>query len=439
MTPPVTVRSSRSQPTSASGKPKTPAFADADTTRMRFFNRNAEITVPVASCKLERTIEGASSITVRIHDPQFSFLNCEAIKGKRHGWIESYVVLEGQLFAIAGLKLNKGHIVEVILEDEVIHRLRQVKTPLTMTRGSVTRAEFIKHMFAESGVPLISPELEKKQPIQSTAEAEKLAQKDKKLKPGISPTSSLTVKGQPADAEQRRNIEIALETAVSHNAGELAASALLEALIQENAARNPNILQLERFNISGDHVDPNDVGAVCALFLTQGFTGKGGAIALAKAHPSWNAGEVAQAVQGSAFPEKYGVWKEEATAMVNGFTGFDSSVLKEGSTYAKPYQFERRRGEDSWAAARRLAEEVGWYLFVLDGSAYFVSGKRLKASRPRFLVAPGVDGLISHPTFGYMTAHSYDDTVTGNSSHFNGRNIAGRSLQLGRSAGLDHD
>jgi hypothetical protein len=423
MTPPglPVVASSKPQritggPPRTSGEPKTPAFADADTSVMTFRNRRATITVPVSSCKLERTIEGASSLTVQIHDPTLSFLNSEAIKGPKHGQIESFVKLENQVFAIAGHHLLKGHIVEVILEDEAVWRLRQNRKPLTMGRGNVTRAEFIKHMFAESGVALISPELHNKQPIQSNAELENQKLKGKRRKPGFSAHAKLTVKQQPADSEQRHTLETALAVAASHSSKEKAAVALLISLIQENSAREPNPLQLEPFNASGDHVDPNDLAAVCALFLTKGFTGQGGAIALAKAHPSWTPGEIAIAVQGpkNKNPDVYQVWAAEAKQAISAFTGADPEALQEGQTFAKRYQFERRNGEDSWACAQRLAEEVGWYLFIVDGEGHFYSGEYLKRSKPpkNLLIAPGADGLLGNPTFGYWTTHKYDDTVT---------------------------
>lgn len=420
-TPPVVV-SSRAQPPSGSG-PKTPALADANPDVLTFVNRKATITVPIASCVPNRTIEGASSLTVQIHDPAFSFLNSEAIQGPKHGELESFVILENLVFALAGVHLNKGHMVEVILEDEAVWRLRQNKKALTMSRGAATRAQFIKHMFAESGVPLDSPELDKKQPIESVKEAETKAQKDKKHKPGIADHAKLTVKQQPADAEQRQNIETALSVAVAENAGEKATIALLEAIIQESECRNiaggdgtsVGILQLIDSWLGGStstHGGRRDVALVCKLFLTQGFYGNGGAIAVAKAHPDWNPGQIAQAVQGSAFPDAYEVWVKEATAMVNAFTGEGAAGLQEATTFVKEYQYERKAGEDTWTCARRLADEVGWYLFIVDGEGHFYSGAYLKRSRPLMLVAPGADGLMGNPTFGYMTSHSYDDTIT---------------------------
>jgi cell wall-associated NlpC family hydrolase len=403
-------------------EPSSPALADVDASTLTFVGRHAEITVRVASCKLERAIEGASSLTVVIHDPEFKFLRSAAIQGpprkSRLGKnLAGTVVIDNQVFVVTGLHLQAGHMVEVTLEDETVWRLRQFNKPLVMSRGKVTRAEFIKHMFDEAGVELICPELDKKQPIESTAEAEKAAQKNRKRKPGFSAHAKLTVKKQPADSEQRHNIETALDVAASHHSGEPAAAALLVSIIQESLARSNNILQLEPGNLTGDHVSATDVAGQCAIFLAKGFTGKGGAIALANAHPGWTPGEIAIAVQGprNKDPGVYQVWAEEAKAMIALYSGNDAEALQPGRTFAKEYQF-RRGGpngelETSWDCARRLAEEVKWYLFVESGTGFFFSPEQLLWSRARMLVAPGADGLIGHPTGGQMTSPRYDDTL----------------------------
>lgn len=398
--------------------PSSPALANVDASLLTFIGRHAQETVQVASCGLERTIEGASSITPTVHDPHLKFLNSQALAGANPGDLHSVLTLDNLVFSLCGIHLNAGHMVEATLEEDAVRRLRQFKKPLTMSRGKVTRAEFIKHMFDEADVELVCPELDVKQPIESTAEAEKAAQRNRKRKPGFSPHANLTVKTHPADSEQRHNIELALNVAASHHSGELAAAALLVSIIQEHEARSDNILQLEPFNLTGDHVSAGDVAGECALFLTKGFTGKGGAIALANAHPNWTPGEIAIAVQGprNKDPGVYQVWAAEAKRMIGSYTGNDAEALQPGRTFAKEYQF-RRGGpngepEDSWKCARRLADEVNWYLFIVAGTGYLMSPKQLLRSRARMLVAPGTDGLIGNPTFGYMTSPLHDDTIT---------------------------
>jgi hypothetical protein len=413
-TPPIVV-SSRAQPTTGGVGPKTPALADANPDVLTFVNRRATITVPIASCKLERTIEGASSLTVTVHDPALSFLNSEAIQGPKHGELESFVVLENLVFALAGVHLLKGHMVEVILEDEAIHRLRKNTKALTMKRGSVTRAEFIKHMFAESGVPLISKELHKKQPIKK---AETRSEKDKSHKPGLSDHAKLTVKSQPIDSDQRASLEIALAQAVTDNAGPLATLALIVGGIGESTFHKGESTQSQNGAQVGvwqsDVIPADRVAEQAHYFLIGGKSfGAGGAIHLAKTQPSLTPGDIATQVEVSGQPgEFYNVYHAEAEKIVNAFTGGDAGALQNDKTYIKPYQYERKGGEDSWAAAQRLAKEVGWYLFVVDGVAHFESGKSLKAGRALMLVAPAADGLIANPTFGYWTTHQYDDTVT---------------------------
>lgn len=87
--------------------------------------------------------------------------------------------------------------------------------------------------------------------------------------------------------------------------------ALIEAGIVESKLRNLSygdadsigILQI-RVGIHGHRV-ARSIRRSSRAFLTKGFTGRGGAIQVARAHPRWTAGHVAQAVQGSAFPARY--------------------------------------------------------------------------------------------------------------------------------------
>lgn len=59
-----------------------------------------------------------------------------------------------------------------------------------------------------------------------------------------------------------------------------------------------------------------DPYASAVAFLTRGFTGKGGAISLAAGNPGMSAGQIAQAVQGSAFPGRYDAARGQAIGYV---------------------------------------------------------------------------------------------------------------------------
>ncbi len=101
--------------------------------------------------------------------------------------------------------------------------------------------------------------------------------------------------------------------------------ALFEAGIVESGLRNLTYgdadslgaLQL-RESLHGRALAMNPFAAAMA-FLTRGFTGRGGAISLSKSDLS--AGQVAQAVQGSAFPDRYDQVRDQALEYVGGKKG----------------------------------------------------------------------------------------------------------------------
>jgi len=75
------------------------------------------------------------------------------------------------------------------------------------------------------------------------------------------------------------------------------------------------VLQLLDIHLGGSVAKRRDVVLVSKLFLRQGFTGKGGAIEIARRNPGTSAGQVAQAVQGSAFPDRYDERRLQALAL----------------------------------------------------------------------------------------------------------------------------
>jgi putative Flp pilus-assembly TadE/G-like protein len=103
-----------------------------------------------------------------------------------------------------------------------------------------------------------------------------------------------------------------------YHAPPLARLALWEALIQESGVTNitwgtgGSVGPLQLIPAWGSVEHRRDVNFVISYFLLHGYYGKGGAIALAHAHPDWSAGTVAQAVQGSKFPYAYDPWKQTA-------------------------------------------------------------------------------------------------------------------------------
>lgn len=146
-------------------------------------------------------------------------------------------------------------------------------------------------------------------------------------------SGGITVKGAPATAEQKRILSRALELAHRWNAPYKAKVALVEALIVESEAKNLRstsadgygsfgVLQgREAYHKRSDLLDPDyQVG----VFLgkgrggkktgRKGFTGRGNAIGLSKS--GMKSGDIAQAIEGSAYPDRYQGVQREAMRIV---------------------------------------------------------------------------------------------------------------------------
>jgi hypothetical protein len=86
-------------------------------------------------------------------------------------------------------------------------------------------------------------------------------------------------------------------------------------------------------------------------FLTRGFTGRGGAIALSKS--KMTAGQIAQAVQGSGFPDRYDKVAGQAQRYLSGSTGSRSGAGTAGSGGARG-AFNRSQSAGTRASNRAV-------------------------------------------------------------------------------------
>lgn len=143
--------------------------------------------------------------------------------------------------------------------------------------------------------------------------------------------SGVTVKSKKADSAQKKVLGRALELAQRWKVGPKATKALIEAIITESDARNLTygdrdslgILQgRQKYHKKSDLMDIDyQIGAFLGhgrggkATKYKGFTGAGNARTLAK-NKKLSAGNVAQKVQGSAFPEAYGKNGTEAAKII---------------------------------------------------------------------------------------------------------------------------
>lgn len=343
---------------------------------------------------LERTMDGASTLSLTIDDHDRALL--------RSGMFSRQLDLEldGEWWRLVQVS-KQGDTLTLTLEDRAVAYLRQQTKPRKAARSKMSRAEFALSIVREvkqgGGIAFVCPELHatKKVAIASARDKVTPAKRQTTVAQGLSPGAALTVKGAPATAAQRANAQRVLDVASSLNAGDRATMALMQAVIVESQIQNLSygdldslgILQVRSSTAAGMHIDNRDVEQCCNAFLTRGFWGKGGAIAIAAKNPSMTTGMVAQNTQGSGVPTAYDQWRAEATKWVAAYGGATGSGLGSATTKTLPYQFQRGGTdgtiEDSWTCLQRLAQEVEWRCFMAGGALYFASETTLMKAAPR--------------------------------------------------------
>lgn len=369
----------------------------------------------ITDANLELTVEGASTLTLEMEDFDGRLLNSGTLTtwvwgkdsniGKESSWMRVGRAVDAELDDITFrlVKVSKTQTkLTLTFEERAVSLLRLKKGARKASRKKVTRAQFVRTLVKEvkkyGGVSYFIPEISKKQPIKTAKDQLSESERADKGKSGVAKDAKVTVKHRPATSEQKTNIQRALDVADSVNAPDLAVLALIVACIQESEFKNltggdgtsVGILQL--INSHGSVASRRDVERVVKLFLEEGFTGKGGAIDLARKNPGMTPAEIATAVQGNAGGAgDYAPWTSEAKKIASAYSG--GGIGGGSETYVKSYQYARGKTENSWDAIGRLADEVRWRRFMRRGKLWFVSEDYLYRQRPELTITEGADGV----------------------------------------------
>lgn len=379
---------------------------------------SARLEAAVLGGDLTRTIFGASTLTLTIHDAERRLIGSDLVR--RAAELE----VDGLGFALVRVE-KAGDELTLTFEDREVVWLRRYSSPRKAYRDTLTRAQFVLSLVREvreGRIAVYSPALGGLDELAGNGRGAQAA-RDARRAPGLARDAAITVKGQPADRAQIALLDRFLDVARSLSAPRPALVALVMALVQESGARNLTYghsssvgpLQLLDIHLGASASTDGgrrDVELVARLFLTQGFTGRGGAIALAG--QGLAPAEIAAAVQGNRNGARdYAPWLAEAERTVDAYGGAGLAASGEAGG-----RYEFRRGspgesETSWDAIGRLAGEVGWRRFMVAGTLYFVSDGDLFRSRPRMLLSeasPGVDWIDFAIDVGQPLAEA---TVTG--------------------------
>jgi len=424
---------------------------------------DARIEDSITNASLERTIDGASILSITVEDPE-RFLT-------RGGYFKrrGELLFDDLWFRMCALD-KQGDAFTMTFEDQAVSLLRRHTSPLKASRNDVTRAEFAARLVHQ--VPhlrFVCPQLHKKQPIADLPVRDRLKleqQADTERQKGIPSQANLKIKSSTATPAQKRVIVKIMRVAEALNAGPRATLAMVVAAIGESTmGGDPNTYRPNSAGYWGvfqggsghngsarNFPDAHDTEGMAQSFLLggKGFQ-QGGAIALAKANPTMDVGDIATRVEASGKPGAfYGKYADEGRKIIAAWGGADLSPRDQGSavwdaarvaiekseglfsdwiqddegnigkqyteTYVQRYEFSRglpggQLGEDSWTCINRLAKQVHWRCFIVAGVVYFISDYDLIRSRPRMTIGEYTKG-VDNIDFSLDSSLKKPDTVT---------------------------
>lgn len=388
--------------------------------------RDFDISQILIDGEIFQTMDGASTITLTLHDPEMELLRTGAFSRAID------INIDGLWYRLVGLAKNDDYL-DLTFEDRIIVWLKGKKEVKRASRAQRTRLEFCYSLVrtVKKKIPVVIPELRKKQEIGPTdneredvksrtsgglnqheievdskppstvARSERFIGKKDKLK-----RAAVTVKGRPANKVQMRVLEGVLRTGADMGVSKKLLLAAVEVVIQESLAGMENV------SISGKHVGPFHQQVAPSVWSRRGgaIAGnsdkavRGGAKAFFLAAQEKDKEFItveglAEAVQVAGTPTAWGQWRQEAEQIVSAFTGDKIDEEQPTRTYRKRYLFSTENGgkrENYWAAIKRLLDEVNFACFTSNGILYMISMPQLMKSKIRMVFSvdtPGVNDI----------------------------------------------
>jgi cell wall-associated NlpC family hydrolase len=366
--------------------------------------QHADIAHMIVTGSVERTIDGASTVTIECNDPDLEL--------QRSGLISTHtdINIDGLYFRMASAE-RSGDMLTLIFEDREVSLLRQDSGFAKANRDTMTRAEFVHSLVREVNevhIRFYSPQEHTTQPI--APDPTDTGAIDSSRGGGFAPGADVKVKGINASKAQKDNISTVLGVGAQMRVPTVAQEAAVETITVESSALNLKGGDRDSVGIFQQRNIPpwnkrnrRNVAQAAKTFFEQAMA----YLELSRHRgfhvSSWT---LAQAVQISAFPDRYRAVHTEAEATVELWqgggdnlqgTGASGNSFLDSSAGSGAYEFTRGSldqygritKETTWDAAHRLADEVQWRCFMVSGTMYFISDSYLMKSRPRMTF--GVD------------------------------------------------
>lgn len=394
----------------------------------------------ITAASISRTIEGASTLNVTVRDDDLTILRSghlggdtllatphedTALKTGVDFPVPVYTNLDGLWFQLTAVVMQ-SRTLQLTFQDREVMLLRsypKIGDPDTYKvffESKWDRAAVMVWLINEvkeikGGIRIVCPLLTgNDRPFTHLDEAIPDVVRKVRHEPGLptSGPSGVTVKGQPANPQQRKNIQDVLDAG---NAKHVPPKLLIVAVMvitQESSATNllPSTTGVGLFQqnplywpATGDPT--TDANAFFDRAASENLN-----------HPDLSYNDLAQAVQRSAFPNAYGQWQTEAQATVTAYTGElpgldDTTGTNPSSFVPGGPVFTAGRGsftrgsrslagnqnlivrENNWAMLQRLANEVGWACYCVSGTVYIEDQRHLFRKGVAFQFRYGDDGI----------------------------------------------
>lgn len=340
----------------------------------------------LTAASLERSVEASSTLSLSVWDGDRGVLN-SSVLGTRLMERNCRVKLDGLGYHLTGVSKSADQLT-LTAEDAVIYDLKRHGKKQPVRGKNVTAPVFCAQLVRAAGKKVIVLDASSGS-LKKSAKAKSRRSAGKKL-------GNVTVKGERADAQQKRVMHEVLSEASKIKGAKgkpiLAhvASVIVECEFKNVQGSGANAISFGTIQaIPGLTAGPKGTftkaqaldPAYCtrAALLPPGPTSSGGLIAGHKKYPNESIGEMAdRAINGlgvgdPGYVEKVNGRKAEAEAIIR---AFDARLLGEKTDEGpkpKASAMSRKRGESTWSCCRRLLEEIGWRIFTREGVVIIAS------------------------------------------------------------------
>lgn len=386
----------------------------------------------ITSADVERTIEGASTLTVVLNDYDRLILRSGLLSSKLDLQVDN---LWWRLVKVE--KAETGDDLTLTFEDREIAILRTYNKKKVASRQHVTRAEFILNLIREVKefrIPIVIPQLHVVQDVSTSTDVGTMLQMAEAKSLGISDdeanwlesegsaasahhhneyTNRLTVKGAKIDKSQLRNANIILGVGQDLGVRRKVLVCGIMTAIQESTLRNlsggdrDSVGLFQQRASWGTYAERHDPVTAARMFFLRAHK----ADIEDPTRPYW---DLCQVVQVSAYPTAYNDWRTEAEKFVTAFglpgsdnagSAADANGMRGSDAAGSDYIFYRgtpgNQGkkwtpENSWDCIQRLADEVDWRGFFVSGIFYYLSEDDLFGQVPIAILKEfdaGLDGI----------------------------------------------